>query len=87
MSQPPQAQLSGVRKAAIVVMALGEENSSKLFKHLQEDEIERIVREVAALGTVPPEHSTCNTGSEAIVVPSIVAPSEIRRNPCAAWPA
>ena len=49
------AQLSGVRKAAIVVMALGEENSSKLFKHLQEDEIEKIVREVAALGTVPPE--------------------------------
>jgi flagellar motor switch protein FliG len=47
--------LSGVRKAAIVVMALGEENSAKLFKHLQEDEIERIVREVAALGTVPPD--------------------------------
>jgi flagellar motor switch protein FliG len=49
------AAMTGVRKAAIVVMALGEENASKLFKHLQEDEIERIVREVAALGTVPPE--------------------------------
>ncbi len=53
--QPPQLQMTGVRKAAIVVMALGEENSAKLFKHLQEDEIERIVREVASLGTIAPE--------------------------------
>src|SRR5471032_2544273 len=55
MAQPAQSHMSGVRKAAIVVMALGEENSAKLFKHLQEDEIERIVREVATLGTIPPE--------------------------------
>jgi flagellar motor switch protein FliG len=48
-------QMSGVRKAAIVVMALGEESASKLFKHLEEHEIEKIVREVAMLGTVPPE--------------------------------
>ena len=33
-----QTQMTGVRKAAIVVMALGEEHSSKLFKHLQEEE-------------------------------------------------
>jgi flagellar motor switch protein FliG len=36
-------------------MALGEEHSSKLFKHLQEEEIEKIVREVAVLGTIPPD--------------------------------
>jgi flagellar motor switch protein FliG len=48
-------QMTGVRKAAIVVMALGEENSAKLFKHLEEHEIEQIAREVAALGSVPPE--------------------------------
>src|SRR5436190_21994685 len=47
--------LSGVRKAAIIIMALGEEHASKIFKHLQEEEIERIVREIAALGTVAPE--------------------------------
>jgi flagellar motor switch protein FliG len=47
--------LTGVRKAAIIIMALGEEHASKIFKHLQEDEIERIVREIAALGTVNPE--------------------------------
>ena len=47
--------ISGTRKAAIVMMAIGEENASKLFKHLQEDEIERIAREVASIGSVPPE--------------------------------
>jgi flagellar motor switch protein FliG len=47
--------MSGVRKAAIVVMALGEEASTKLFKHLEEHEIEQIVREVAAIGNVTPE--------------------------------
>jgi flagellar motor switch protein FliG len=47
--------MNGIRKAAIIVMAIGDENTSKLFKFLQEDEIERLVREVAGLGTVPPE--------------------------------
>src|SRR5262245_55095033 len=47
--------MSGARKAAIVMMAIGEEKSSKLFKYLQEEEIERIAREVAALGSVPTE--------------------------------
>ncbi len=44
--------LSGARKAAIVMMAIGEETSSKMFKYLQEEEIERIAREVASLGSV-----------------------------------
>jgi flagellar motor switch protein FliG len=48
-------QMSGVRKAAIMVMTLGEDSSAQLFKHLEEHEIEQIVREVAALGTVAPE--------------------------------
>ena len=46
------APLSGARKAAIVMMALGDERSGRVFKFLQEDEIERIAREVAALGAV-----------------------------------
>jgi len=50
-----QRPMSGARKAAIVMMAIGEENSAKLFKYLQEDEIERIAREVASIGSVPPE--------------------------------
>lgn len=47
--------LTGARKAAILIMALGEESSAGVFKHLQESEIEQIVREVASLGQVPPE--------------------------------
>jgi flagellar motor switch protein FliG len=50
-----QVQLSGVRKAAIVALLLGEELASAMFKFLQEDEIERIAKEVAAIGAVPAE--------------------------------
>jgi len=47
--------LTGARKAAIVMMALGEEHSSKLLRHLDEHEIERIAREVSAIGKVAPD--------------------------------
>ncbi|HVT47970.1 MAG TPA: flagellar motor switch protein FliG [Vicinamibacterales bacterium] len=46
--------LSGARKAAIALMALGEAGAP-FFQHFQEDELELIAREIAALGTVPPE--------------------------------
>ena len=47
----PEA-LSGPRKAAILMMAIGEEQSSKIFRFMQEDEIEKVAREIAALGQV-----------------------------------
>jgi flagellar motor switch protein FliG len=47
-----QEPISGARKAAILMMAIGEERSAKVFKFLQEDEIERVAREVASLGIV-----------------------------------
>ena len=40
------SKLTGVRKAAILTLLLGEEAASGIFKYLQEDEIERIAREV-----------------------------------------
>jgi len=52
---PVPPPLTGIRKAAIIAMALGEENTAKVFKFLQEDEIERLAREIAVLGTVPAE--------------------------------
>jgi flagellar motor switch protein FliG len=52
---PIQAVLSGTRKAAILTLLLGEEVSSAVFKFLSEDEIERIAKEVAALGAVAPD--------------------------------
>ncbi len=54
MSAPPKP-LTGARKAAIFLMAVGDESSAKLFKHLQEHEIEQITKEIASLGTVAPE--------------------------------
>lgn len=48
------AELSKVRKAAVVLLAMGEEASAEVFKHLNEAEIERLVREIATLGTVAP---------------------------------
>lgn len=50
-----QMTLSGVRKAAILVTTLGEEAAAEMFRHLHEDEIERIAKEVAALGAVTSE--------------------------------
>ena len=48
----PANPISGVRKAAVFTLLVGEESSSALFKHLHEDEIEQIAREVALMGAV-----------------------------------
>jgi flagellar motor switch protein FliG len=59
MSLAPQAmQINGVRKAAILTILMGEDASGQLFKHLNEDEIELIAREVALLGPVAPTTAT-----------------------------
>ncbi len=41
------ADLSGVEKAAILLIALGPEKSAIIFKHLKEDEIEQLTLEIA----------------------------------------
>jgi|SRR5579862_1821654 len=51
------AQVPGVRKAAIALVAMGDDASAALFKHFQEDEIERIVREIATLGNISTEQN------------------------------
>ena len=45
-------QTSGLRKAAVLTLMLGDESAAAIFKHLGEDEVERIAREVAAVGAV-----------------------------------
>ena len=51
---PPQTQtvLGGLTKAAIVMLLLGEEATMEVFRHLSEDEIERLAKEMAELGQV-----------------------------------
>ena len=49
--------LDGPQKAAVVMMLLGETRSSKVFQYLQEDEIERVAREVAMIDKVSAKNS------------------------------
>jgi flagellar motor switch protein FliG len=45
--------LTKVRKAAVVLLAMGEEATAEVFKHLNEAEIEMLACEMATLGNVP----------------------------------
>ncbi|WP_099468878.1 flagellar motor switch protein FliG [Konateibacter massiliensis] len=47
-------EMSGLEKAAILLIALGPEKSSVIFKHLKEDEIEELTLEIANTRSVSP---------------------------------
>ncbi len=47
-------ELDGVQKAAILLIALGPEKASTIFKHLKEDEIEQLTLEIANTRSVSP---------------------------------
>lgn len=49
------SQLTGAQKAAILMVVLGTDVSSEVFKHLREDEIETLTLEIANLPKVTPE--------------------------------
>lgn len=49
--------LSGLRKAAILVVLLGEEAAALLYKHLPEEELQALTQEIAELGYVSPEEA------------------------------
>lgn len=48
------SEITGVQKAAVLLIALGPEKSSKIFKHLKEDEIEQLTLEIANTRSVSP---------------------------------
>jgi flagellar motor switch protein FliG len=52
-----KSKLSGARKAAILLTALGEDAAATVFRNLSEQELQRVADEVASLGTVPAELS------------------------------
>lgn len=55
---PPVATtLSKTRKAAIVLLAMGEEATAEVFKHLHESEIEVLACEMAVLGHLTPRET------------------------------
>ena len=47
-------EISGVQKAAILLISLGPEKSANVFKHLKEDEIEQLTLEIANTRSVSP---------------------------------
>lgn len=48
-------ELGGVQKAAILLIALGPEMSSQIFKHLKEEEIEELTLEIANTRSITPQ--------------------------------
>ncbi|MGN0290972.1 MAG: flagellar motor switch protein FliG [Lachnospiraceae bacterium] len=47
--------LSGVQKAAVLLIALGPEKSATIFKHLKEEEIEELTLEIANTRSISPQ--------------------------------
>ena len=45
--------ISGVQKAAVLLIALGPERSAQVFKHLKDEEIEQLTLEIANTRSVP----------------------------------
>jgi len=52
---PAEGELSGLQKAAILLIALGPEKSAKIFKHLKDEEIEELTLEIANTRSVTPQ--------------------------------
>ncbi len=47
--------LTGMQKAAVLLITLGPEKSSQIFKHLKEDEIEELTLEIANTRSITPQ--------------------------------
>ncbi len=48
-------KMSGLQKAAVLLIALGPEKSANLFKHLKEEEIEELTLEIANTRSITPQ--------------------------------
>ena len=48
-------EISGIQKAAILLITLGPEKSANVFKHLKEDEIEQLTLEIANTRSIAPD--------------------------------
>ena len=55
MAKEKEAALTGLQKAAILLIALGPERSALIFKHLKEEEIEDLTLEIANTRSVTPQ--------------------------------
>ena len=51
-SQPQKKKLTGSQKAAILMVILGEETSASVLRELEEDEVQRIGKEIASIPSI-----------------------------------
>ena len=55
MAAKTYSEYTGIEKGAILMIALGPEKSSSVFKHLKDEEIEELTLEIANTRSVSPE--------------------------------
>ncbi|HHV71198.1 MAG TPA: flagellar motor switch protein FliG, partial [Clostridia bacterium] len=53
MSRQNRRELTGLQKAAVLLISLGPEMSSKILKHMRDDEIEQLTLEIANMRRFP----------------------------------
>jgi len=53
----PPVELTGAQRAATVIIALGAERASNLYKHMEPDDVEQLTLEVAKLGFLDSEQT------------------------------
>jgi flagellar motor switch protein FliG len=51
----PTLEMTGLQKAAVLLVQIGKEQSSKILKSLRQPEIEELTAEIARLEAIPPE--------------------------------
>jgi len=56
-ARPAEERLPGARKAAILVVVLGDQASAELMRHLEEEEVALISREVARINAITTEQA------------------------------
>jgi flagellar motor switch protein FliG len=52
------AELDGITKAAVLLLALGQDDAAMILKSMPQEMVEAVTRELASLGRIPPELST-----------------------------
>jgi flagellar motor switch protein FliG len=55
MAQAAQEKMSGTRKAAVLMVLLGDKAASKIYQHLPHEQIEDLTQEISRVDYVPPE--------------------------------
>jgi len=55
MARMTEDKISGLQKAAVLLIALGPERSAGIFKHLKEEEIEELTLEIANTRSITPQ--------------------------------